>query len=90
MLQQIRDSLSVDVVVKLPDDSTTTVQGIAGERRPVEAESSVLDTRRIFLVLLAVVLVAIAVMVFFGGRHSRRRARARAPIPRFDPHGRRS
>jgi hypothetical protein len=89
LLQQLRDSVSVQVVVKLPD-GTTTVHGVAGKRVDIDASTSVRDNRRIFLILGAVVLVVLAVVVFFGGKHSRRRARARAPIPRFDPHGRRA
>jgi hypothetical protein len=85
LLQQVRDSLTVKVVVELPD-GTATVNGVAGQRTEVEADSSVRDNRRIVLVLVAVALLVIAVIVFFGGSHSRRRARARAPIPRFDPH----
>lgn len=87
LLQQVRDSLDVDVVVELPD-GTTTVRGVPGERTELAASSSVRDDRRIVLILVAVALVVIAVIVFVGGSHSRRKARARAPIPRFDPHGR--
>jgi hypothetical protein len=89
LLQQVRDSLSVKVDVNLPDASAS-VTGVPGEAVGIDARSSVRDTRRIVLVLLAVALVVIAAVVFVGGSHSRRRARARAPIPRFDPHGRRS
>jgi len=87
LLQQVRDALSVKVVVELPD-GTTTVQGVAGQNVEIDASSSVRDDRRIFLILLAIGLIVLAVIVFFGGRHSRRRARARGPIPRFDPYGR--
>lgn len=87
LLQQIRDSLTVKVVVNQPG-SSTTVTGVSGQRVAIDATSSVRDTRRIALVLVAVALLALAVVVWFGGRHSRRRARARAPIPRFDPHSR--
>jgi hypothetical protein len=85
LLQQLRDSLTTKVVVELPD-GTTTVNGVAGQRTAVEADTSVRDDRRIVLVLVAVALLVIAVIVFVGGSHSRRKARARAPIPRFDPH----
>lgn len=87
LLQQVRDSLTVTVVVNLPG-STTTVTGEGGKQVAIDASSSVRDTRRIVLLLVAIALVVIAVAVWFGGRHSRRRARARAPIPRFDPHSR--
>lgn len=85
LLQQVRDALAVKVVIELPD-GTTTVNGVAGERIDVEADASVRDNRRIVLILVAVALLVIAVIAFFGGSHSRRKARARAPIPRFDPH----
>ena len=88
LLQQVRDSLSVTVDVNLPGASVS-VAGVPGEAVAIDAGSTVRDDRRILLILLAVALLAIAVVVFVGGRHTRRRARARAPIPRFDPHGRR-
>ncbi len=86
LLQQIHDALSVTVVVNQPNGSTT-VHGVNGQRVAIHASSSVRDNRRILLILAAVVLLILAVAVYFGGRHSRRRARARAPIPRFNPHG---
>jgi hypothetical protein len=47
--------------------------------------SSVLDTRRLALLGLAVVLVIAAVVSLLVGR---RRRRARGPIPRFEVHSR--
>ena len=88
LLQQLKDALSVQVVVNTPG-GTTTVNGVPGQRVAVDASSSVRDTRRIVLILVAVVLLVLAVVVWFGGRQSRYRRRARGPIPRFDPHGRR-
>jgi hypothetical protein len=88
LLQQVRDSLSVEVVVNLPD-ATETIEGVPGQAVAIDASSSVRDDRRIVLILVAVALLVVAVVVFVGGSHSRRKARARAPIPRFDPHGRR-
>ena len=88
LLQQVRDSLTVTVVVEQPN-GTTTINGVAGQRVDIDASSSVRDERRMVLIAVAVALVVIAAIVFFGGSHSRRKARARAPIPRFDPHGRR-
>lgn len=88
LLQQLKDALSVQVVVNLPDGSTTVV-GVPGQRTEIDASSSVRDTRRIVLVVVALVLLAIAVAVWFGGRHSRYRHRSRQPIPRFDLHSRR-
>lgn len=88
LLQQLKDALSVTVVVNTPG-GTTTVTGVPGQRVAVDASSSVRDTRRIVLILGAIVLLVLAVVVWFGGRQSRYRQRARGPIPRFDPHGRR-
>lgn len=87
LLQQVKDALSVKVVVKLPG-GTTTVVSDATKRVDIDASSSVRDDRRILLILGAIVLLVLAVVAYFGGKHQRRRARARAPIPRFDPHGR--
>jgi len=89
LLQQLHDALSVQVVVNLPDGSTTTVSGVPGQRVEVDASHSARDTRRLVLFAVALGLVVLALVVWFGGRGSRRRARARAPIPRFDPHSRR-
>ena len=89
LLQQLRDALSVEVVVNLPG-GTTTVAGVAGQRTELDASSTVRDTRRIALIVLAIVLLLLAVVVWFGGRHSRYRHRSRQPIPRFDPHSRRA
>ena len=88
LLQQLRDSVTVQVVVNLPG-GTTTIVGVPGQRVEIDASSTVRDTRRIALLLVAVALLVIAAVVWFGGRHSRYRHRARQPIPRFDPHGRR-
>ncbi|HXY92979.1 MAG TPA: hypothetical protein VEP49_10920 [Acidimicrobiia bacterium] len=85
LLAELRDSVTVSVVVKLPDGSTTTVDGVPGKRLPVDASASVLDTRRVVLLGIAVVLVVLAVVVLLIGR---RRRRARAPIPRFEVHSR--
>ena len=90
LLQQLHDALSVEVVVNLPDGSSTTVTGVTGQRVAVDADASVRNTRRIVLIVVAIGLLILAVLVWFGGRHGRRRARARAPIPRFDPHHRRA
>jgi hypothetical protein len=85
LLNELRSSVSVSVVVKLPDGSTTTIAGRPGARVPIDVSASVLNTRRLALLGLAVVLVVVAIVVLMIGR---RRRRARAPIPRFGVHSR--
>lgn len=87
LLQQLRDALSVQVVVNLPG-GTTTIAGVPGEHVQIDVGSTVRDDRRILLILLALALVVVAIVVWFGGRRSRYRHRARQPIRRFDPHSR--
>ena len=71
-------------------EASATITGISGQSAPIEVTSSVRDAPAWVLILVALALVALAVVVFVGGRSSRRGAQARAPVPRFDPHGRRS
>jgi hypothetical protein len=52
---------------------------------PVDVSASVLDTRRLGLLAVSIVLIALAIGVLMIGR---RRRRARAPIPRFGVHSR--
>jgi hypothetical protein len=85
LLTELRNAVSVSVVVKLPDGTTTTVNGQAGTRVPVDVSASVLDTRRLGLLAVSIVLIALAIGVLMIGR---RRRRARAPIPRFGVHSR--
>ena len=87
LLQQLKDALTVQVVVNLPG-GTTIVAGVPGQRAEIDASTSVRDTRRIVLLVVAVALLAVAIAVWLGGRHSRYRHRSRQPIPRFDPHSR--
>jgi len=85
LLAELRDAVSVSVVVKLPDGSTTTIAGQPGARVPIGVSGSVLNTRRLTLLAVAVVFVVLAIVVLTIGR---RRRRARAPIPRFGVHSR--
>jgi hypothetical protein len=76
LLAQVHDSLAVTVDVHLPGGDTLVV-GTAGKATPIDASTSVLDTKRIVLVLGAVALVAAALLVLvWPGRRSRRRRRA--------------
>jgi hypothetical protein len=86
LLAELKTAVTVDVVVKLPGGQTSTVKGVAGQRVPVEASTSVLNTRRFLLLGVAVVLVIAAIGVLFIGR---RRRRARAPLPHFSVHSKR-
>jgi hypothetical protein len=85
LLAELHRALTVSVVVNLPGGTSTTVDGVDGQRVPVDVTSSVLDTRRLALLGLAVVLVIAAVVSLLVGR---RRRRARGPIPRFEVHSR--
>jgi hypothetical protein len=77
LLAQIRDSLSVTVDVHLPGRQTKVV-GVGGKTRPIEASTSVLDTRRLVFILVAIILLVAAVLVlFWPARRSRARARRR-------------
>ncbi len=75
----------MSLVVKFPDGSSTTVNGAAGQRVPIQLSTSILNTRRLALLALAVVLVVLAIVVLFIGR---RRRRARSPVRRFEVHAR--
>jgi hypothetical protein len=76
LLAEIRDSLHVDVTVHLPGGSTHVV-GAAGKSTALDASTSVLDTRRVGLVALAIVLAVVAVLVLvWPARRARRRRSA--------------
>src|SRR5262245_42486105 len=85
LLAELHNSVSVNVVVKLPDGSSTTYKGVAGQPVPINASTSVLNVRRIALLALAAFLVVLAIVVLMIGRRQRR---ARAPIRRFAVHSR--
>lgn len=85
LLTELRNSVSVSVVVNFPNGTSTTVNGIAGQRVPIDVSTSILNTRRLVLLGLAVVLVVLAIVALLVGRHRRR---ARRPIHRFDVHAR--
>lgn len=70
LAQQLASSLSVRVVAKLPGGTTTFV-GQPGTKVAIDASTSVLDTRRIALILLAVALIVVAIVVLLRGRHRR-------------------
>jgi hypothetical protein len=77
LIAEIRDSLDLHVEVHLPGGDTT-VAGTVGRTTPIDASSSVLDTRRIGLIVVALVLLALAVLFLFwpGSRRRRRRRRS--------------
>ena len=62
LLAGASDAVSVQVVAELPD-GTTVVNGQRGKVTPVDASSSVRDTKKTVLVLLAVVLIVAAIVV---------------------------
>ena len=73
LLAAVRDSFGLTVEVELPG-GTKTFTGIAGKSTPIDASTSVRDTRRIVLIVVALVLVALAVVVMLwpGRRRPRR------------------
>jgi hypothetical protein len=73
LLAQLRDALSVRLVVELPDGSRTVIEPEPGRAATLEASASMLDTRRVLLVVLAVVLVAAALVVAAWPRRRPRR-----------------
>ena len=79
------DAVSVKVVAELPD-GTTVVTGKAGKVTPVDASTSVRDTKKTVLILLAVVLVggAIAVLLWPTRRRAHAPARRR-PVDESGP-----
>ncbi|MEX1006532.1 MAG: hypothetical protein WD271_01655 [Acidimicrobiia bacterium] len=85
LLAELRNAVSVSVVVNFPDGSSTTINGVAGQRVPIDLSTSILNTRRLALLGLAAVLVVLAIVALLVGR---RRRRARGPIHRFDVHAR--
>ncbi len=78
LLAELRDSFGLKVDVELPSGHKT-VAGVAGKSTPIDVSTSVLDTRRIVLIGVAVALVVLAVLVLLwpGRRRARRANRGR-------------
>jgi hypothetical protein len=75
LVAQIKDSFGLTVDVRLPGGDTKVV-GTAGKRTAIDASTSVLDTQRIGLILVAIVLVLTALLVLlWPSRRSRSRSR---------------
>ena len=72
LASQIHDSLHVTVEIQLPGRRAKVV-GTAGKTTPIHASTSVLDTRRIVLVLVGLALVVAALVVWRGPWARRRR-----------------
>jgi hypothetical protein len=90
LLAEIRDSFGLKVVAQLPG-GTTTVVGRAGKSSSIDASTSVLETKRVALIVAALVLVALAVLVLlWPGRRRRRRARRGAVVSEPAPSSRRA
>ncbi len=85
LIAEIRDSLDLHVEVHLPDGSTT-VSGTVGKTTPIDASSSVLDTRRVGLIVVALVLLALAVLflIWPGSRRRRRTGTRSGPSTQTD------
>ena len=77
LLAEIRDSFGLKVNVELPG-RTTTVSGVNGKATAIDASTSVLDTKRVVLLVVAGALVALAILVLLWPGRRRRRNRAKA------------
>ena len=74
LLADIREAFGLRVEVELPG-GTTTVDGVSGKTATIHASTSVLDTQRVVLVIVALALVVLAILVvLWPGRRRRRRS----------------
>jgi len=74
LLADIRDAFGLKVKVELPG-RTTTINGVSGKTATIDESTSVLDSKRVVLVVIAVALVALAILVLlWPGRRRRGRA----------------
>ena len=78
LLAAVRDSFGLTVEVELPG-GTKTFTGVAGKRTPIDASTSVRDTKRIALIVVAAVLVMLAVLVLLWPGRRRPRGARRGP-----------
>ena len=78
LLAAVRDSFGLTVEVELPG-GTKTFTGVAGKRTPIDASTSVRDTKRIALIVVAAVLVMLAVLVLLWPLRRRPRGARRGP-----------
>lgn len=72
LLAQLREALTVRLVVELPGGSRTVVEPPPGGAAPLDASSSVRDMRRVTLIVIAGVLVLAAMIVVMWPRRRRR------------------
>jgi hypothetical protein len=85
LLAGASDAVSVQVIAELPD-GTTVVHGRPGTVTPVDASSSVRDSLKTGLVVLAVVLLAVAVIVLLWPSRRRGHGPARhRPVSESGP-----
>lgn len=76
LLADIRDAFGLKVEVALPG-GTTTVRGVSGKTTSIDTSTSVLDSKRVVLVVVAVALVALALLVLLWPGRRRRRGATR-------------
>ncbi|MFM8302704.1 MAG: hypothetical protein ACKOA9_00160 [Actinomycetota bacterium] len=72
---ELQEGLGVRLVVELPDGSRTVIEPAAGKAAALDASASVLDLRRLLLLVAAVVLVGGAFLVAVWPRRPVRRHR---------------
>ena len=82
LLDQLKRAFTMKLVVDLPGHKPVTIQPAAGAKAPVDVSSSVQDTRRVTLVVIAGGLLLLAMIVAVwprrrtrGRRRTRRRGR---------------
>lgn len=72
LLAQLKDALTVTLVVDLPGPGKTTITPAVGESLTLSASASVKDTKRITLVVVALLLVVLAGVVALWPRRKGR------------------
>ena len=98
LLAQLKSALTVRLVVDLPGPGKTVVQADPNGAATLSASSSVKDTNRMYLVVVAALLVLAALIVAVwprkrgkrGGRGGPRRGRPHLPEAPHSSYGRRS
>ncbi|GMU77222.1 MAG: hypothetical protein AMXMBFR46_00230 [Acidimicrobiia bacterium] len=79
LLGQLRDALTVRLVVDLPGPGKTTVEPDPGQRAALSSSATIKDTRRLVLVVAAGLALVAAMVVVVWPRRRPRRGRSGGP-----------